>query len=202
MPWYIRGVTAPAVRARTTQEALRFLDHVRPGTTQAVRALVDPASLKVIDETPGTEWIPLEHDRRVPKAILDLLGPSDALAYWRRFLPGHLDSPLLRTITDTAIRLLGHSPATFVRAMPRLFPVLYRDYARARAADHGEDHAELLLDDVHPEVMASEGYLVAFRGLLLGVLDLCGVPGTLDVTTDPHAHVIRFRLRWENRPES
>lgn len=195
-------MTSPAVRARTTQEALRFLDHFRPGTTEAVRALVDPASLRVIDETPGTEWIPLEHDRHVSAAVFDRLGPTDALAYWRRFLPGHLDSPLLRTITDTAIRLLGLSPATFVRAMPRLFPLVYRDYARARAADHGADYAELLLDDVHPDVMVHEGYLASFRGFLLGFLDLCGVAGDLDVTTEPSTHVIRFRLRWENRQET
>ena len=188
-------VDGPAVRARSTQDALAYADQFSPGATAKIRELIPPESLRVIDQATRTGWIPVEHDRHVPASTIEVLGEARAVECWREFLRSHLKAPLFRTVIDASIRLFGLSPATLAKITPRIFPLAYKDFCVVRSRAE-EDMAELVLDEVHPEVADVAAYPVSFRAFFYGFLDICGVDGTVEVRPEPERDVIRARLHW------
>jgi hypothetical protein len=189
----------PATRARSGQDALAYLDRFRPGLTQEVRSRIPPESLKVIDETPPLGWVPLQHDKHNSAATVEVLGEEDAVACWRKFLASHLEAPLFRTIVDATIRVFGLAPAPIVRFTPRVWPLVYRDFCIPRVIRAEPSTAELLLDDLHPDVAQWRPYLVSFRAFFLGFYELCSVDGEVALELDEKRRAARVDFRWTPR---
>lgn len=84
----------PATRAGSARETLAALEALAPGTERRVRDRIPPESLEVIDQTSRMGWIPIEHDKWIPWAIVEELGEAEASAYFRRFFAKHRNAPL------------------------------------------------------------------------------------------------------------
>lgn len=186
----------PAVRARSAQDAMAYLDSFRPGSLEAVRAAIPEGALAIIEDSPRTSWLSVEHDRHLPRAIVSVLGEDDATAMWRAFVGSHVQSPLLRSLLDGATRLLGFSPGTLVWMVPKAWGQVYREFCTPKVIERDDHHATLALEDIAPEVLAEPAYLICFRAVILGFFDIAGVEGELDWDVDRQERRTVARLRW------
>src|SRR4051794_9369406 len=64
--------TEPAIRASAVRDTLAFLDTFEPGSRQRVLDAVPAASREVIEQTPGSSWISIEHDHWTIDAMIDI----------------------------------------------------------------------------------------------------------------------------------
>lgn len=186
---------APAVRARAVQDALAQLDGFKRGATEAARRMVPEESLQVIDGSRATDWIPLEHDRHVPAAIVETLG-ADADPYFRSVLTRQLDAPLLRSTWTATQRLLGLSPAALFYAVPLGWPVIYRDFGSIRIQPHKARSAGLRMSQVAPGVFEYPAYLASFKGFFGGFLDVCKRDGEVELSARPDERTVDITVRW------
>jgi hypothetical protein len=187
---------SPAVRARSAQEFAAYLDVIEPGLTEALRARIPSDSLAFIDNALPNAWIPVEHDRHIVKNTVDLLGPKRAEQAWTSFLTRHVQTPLFGPLVKASVRLFGLSPGTFVRIYPRAWKQGYRNLSDLKIrALHGEG-AELVLENIHPEIWRCQAYFVCWRGLLNGVFTLAMTPGELEFVLDRDNRSIQAELRW------
>lgn len=191
----MRDVRAPAVRARAVQDALGQLDLFEAGATEAARRLVPEPSLRIIDTSRATDWIPIEHDRHVPTAIVETLGPR-ADAYFRSVLTRQLDAPLLRSTWTATQRLLGLSPAALFYAVPLGWPIIYRDFGSIRILPHKAHAAGLRLTKVAPGVFEHRAYLRSFKGFFGAFLDVCNREGKVEVSAQPDSATVEITLHW------
>jgi hypothetical protein len=175
---------------------MAYLDVFRPGSLERVRAAMPEASRAIVEESPRTSWVPIEHDRHLPRAIVEVLGEEAATEMWRAFVGSHVQSPLLRSLLDGATRLLGFSPGTLVWMVPKAWGQVYRDFCTPKVTERDDHHATLAFEDMAPEVLAEPAYLICFRAVILGFFDIAGVEGELDWDVDPIARRAVARLRW------
>lgn len=190
------GSKRPAVRARSARDALHYLDRYRPGATQEARGHIPPESLRIIEESASTAWIPIEHDRHVPRSVVAVFGEQEAVRCFAEFLPSHLESPLLRSILHGTRRMFGLSPGSFVGVAPRAWQLVYRDCMTLRVLDRGRNGAVLAMEDIAPEIMAESAYFISFEGFFSGFFGLCGVEGEVELTVESARNEAVIRFYW------
>jgi hypothetical protein len=189
---------SPACRARSSQDTLAYLDKFRPGATLEVRKSLPEAVLEVIDSTVKTGWIPIEIDAAMGHAILELLGPDEARRFWTRFTTHHVESPLLAGPVRTALKLLGATPASLIKWMPRVFPTIFRDVFDIEIKQLNAQSAWLEFH-VHSEVFWSEPvYALVLESTIHGFYEITRVTGSVSVSRDDEARCIDLRASWRS----
>jgi hypothetical protein len=188
---------SPACRARSSQDTLAYLDRFRAGATLEVRRRLPDAVLEVIDSTMKTGWIPIEVDAAMGHAILELLGPQEARRFWTRFTTHHVESPLLAGPVRAALKLLGATPASLIKWMPRVFPTVFRDVFDIEIKQLDPQSAWLEFH-VHSEVFWNEPvYALVLESTLHGFYEITRVAGSVRVSRDDPARIIHLRASWE-----
>lgn len=163
-----------------------------------VRALVPAESMAFIDAQSTNAWVPIEHDRWLPRAIVAAYGHDGAFELWRSFIPSHVDSPLLGTMFNAAVRMFGVNPGIVAWLVPKGFNNVYRDFATPRMIERGEGVAKFVLADIHPEVWAVSEYLLCLHAIVQGLVDTTsrGRPVELSVELSETERSMAFDIRW------
>lgn len=186
----------PAVRARSAQDWLDYLDRLEPGLRSRVVEAMPEASRRIILEAPKTEWIELEHDRYVPWATIEVMGEDAAVAGWRSFLKSHVEAPLFKTLVDSMVRLFGLTPSTFAKLLPRAWNQSYRDCCEVKVMDAGDSHAHVAFLNVAPGIMEWDPYPISWRGVLLGAYEISGFEGEVEMSVNRELSRIDAHWNW------
>ena len=191
-------MSSPAIRARSAQEALVYAESWKPDMIGRVRALVPADSMALIDGLSTNAWLSVEHDRRLPRAIVAVYGRDDAFDLWRSFIPSHVESPLLGTMFNAAVRMFGVNPGIVAWLVPKGFGNVYRDFATPRLIERGDGIARFALDDIHPQVWAVSEYLLCLHAIVQGLVDATsrGRPVELSVELSERDRSMTFDIRW------
>jgi hypothetical protein len=162
----------PAARASSARDMLVTIDAALPGTRDAVRALIPPASLRVIDDAAGSSWLDVEHHHWLVDGTLEVLGVEQAVASWRAGMTAVFQRPLHKAYVSAAVRLFFGQPGRVIALIPRGWPLAYRNFCAPTFQRTGDREAEVRFDDVAPEAFASPGYLHSWRAICHGIFDL------------------------------
>ena len=187
----------PRVRAQATQDTLASFSELIDNGRERLVARMPADALAQIDSTPSTGWVPIDVDRHVPAMVVAELGQDGAYAFFRAHCRRQLEiSPLLKSTIAATVRLFGLTPASLARAAPVGWDVIFRDFCRVRSTQRGSDSTCVMLENVAAQVFETPEYVDAFRGLIAGFTDFCGVTGDAEATANEQAHTIEIALRW------
>ena len=191
-------MASPAIRARSAQDALVYAERFAPDMEGRVRALVPADSMAFIDGLSTNAWLPVEHDRWLPRAIVGVYGREGAFEVWRSFIPSHVESPLLGPMFKTACRIFGVNPGTVAWLVPKGFGNVYRDVATPRLVERRDGFAEFALEDIHPDVCAVPEYILCFHATFQGLVDVTsrGAGSELEAEFSPDERRMLFRVTW------
>jgi hypothetical protein len=151
---------------------LVIIDRHRPGTRDAVRALVPPRALEQIDAAAGSSWLAVEHHHWLVDGTLAVLGVDQAVACWRAGMTDVLQRPLHKPFVDAAVRLFFGEPGRVLQLIPRGWGLAYRDFSTVSFHRLEALRAEVRFEDVAPEAFASPGYLHSWHAICQGIFDL------------------------------
>src|SRR5512145_1370651 len=106
-------VHGPAVRARHMKSLLEAIELLPPGEAERVRVLVpDPLVRSVADAT-SIDWLPLEANLVVTRAVHGGLGDARFYRFFRDQLVEAFSGPLLRVIVEAALRVFRVDATSF-----------------------------------------------------------------------------------------
>lgn len=176
--------------------SVALLDEFRPGATAAVTARVPPEALRMCLDCPEDTFVSAEHHHHIPRAILDELGPLDGHAFFRFSVARHLRSSHWAWLLRAVDRFFGVSPGRFVHAVPRGFPMVYRDFGRAEVVEVVPQHAILDVLECHPCVFEWPEYVESWRGFVAGFFDVTHHDGEATAQVDPDQRRVRYHLCW------
>lgn len=184
------------VRTKGIGVSLALLDTFRPGATAATKARVPPESLDACLNLSDGTFVGAEHHHHIPRAIIDELGPQDAQAFFRFSVAHHLRAPHWDWIVKAVDRFFGLDPGRFVRAVPRGFPVVYRDFGLARVSEAGPQSATLDIEECHPCVFEWPEYPESWQGFVGGFCDVTHYEGHVEAILEPARERVRYRIVW------
>ena len=186
----------PRILAGFVQGTLAGLE---PASARRVRARLAAETLEVLERSSRLAWLPIEIDVELTHAIYLEFGAGRAHELFRRNLSAALDSPILRSFAQGALRLFGASPERVFGWAPRAYAQIYRDSGAMRFRAEGPGVARLELSELPPVIASSRNYLDGVAGSIAAGFDLMGVKGEVAIERfDPVRRSACFRLEWED----
>jgi hypothetical protein len=189
-----------AVRARHMQEWLENMAREDdPGRSHFFAAL--PGDVKrAIEAAARMDWLPAGFHALFADLVAGAFGPVRSHEYYRRAFAGALRGPFWDPIVRTGMRLLGLSPATFLRWASRGWESSFRNCGRLHGEALGPLRGRLLYEDLPPVLTASEPWLDSSQGSVYGVFDLCEVTGVVRLDKSHRAQGrLELELEWTPR---
>lgn len=173
-----------------------------PTIAARVRARLAPGTLTALERSSRVSWLPVEIDVELTHAIYAELGAGPAHEMFRRNLSAALDTPILRSLAQGALRLFGTSPARLFGWAPKVYAQIYRDAGAMRFESDGPGSARLELSHLPPAIAGSREYLDGLAGAIAAGFDLMELKGEARIERlDPSAQRACFRLAWEEEDD-
>jgi hypothetical protein len=186
----------PRILAGFVQGTLAGLE---PASALRVRARLAPETLALLERSSRLAWLPIEVDVELTHAIYRELGSGPAHELFRRNLAAALDSPILRSFAQGALRLFGASPERVFAWAPRVYAQIFRDSGAMRFQPEQPGVARLELSELPPAIASSRDYLDGVAGSISAGFDLMGLKGEVEIERfDPVQRRACFRLDWED----
>jgi hypothetical protein len=186
----------PLVRARHLKSVLAAMDRLRE--RDAVRARLPASMPERVEAAHGSDWLPIEHDLAFARALHAVLGKRELDVFNRRMLVASFQGPLLRTLVQTAVELLGVDPGAWARWIPKGWRLVFRDCGTWTIDRIGPREVVLRLSDL-PAVCAEDPVWPGSVGSSLSsILDLADARGDLALdSVDAAARTATYTMRWE-----
>jgi hypothetical protein len=188
----------PAIRASAVRDTLAFLDKFEPDLRRRVMERVPAASREVIKNTPGSSWIPIEHDHFTIDAIIELLGTERAIHCWRDSVADLVDRPLLRNFVSGMVKVLGRSPTSVVRLFAKGWPLVYQDLCVPKLIATPDGQPTIRFDEIAPEIRRYSSYLHSWNGACQGFAHVAKVKGDVHFTVAPDFAWAEAKFFWHD----
>lgn len=190
----------PLVRARLCQEWLTLVGlEEEPYRGRFFARLTDEIRVK-IEGASRVGWLPLPIHVHLAEVMLAAFGTVRAHDYYRRAFVSTLDGPLLRPLVRTGARVLGLSPASFVRWASRGYAASYRNVGELSGEVVAPDRARLVFRDLPAVCTASDAWLTSAQGSAYGVYDVLQISGVVRLDTRDRARGgMVLELEWTDR---
>jgi hypothetical protein len=173
--------TEPLVRARHCQEWLVQVSQEDEPWRSRFEARLPTQTRDTIVGAARTAWLPMQIHVTLADVLEEAFGIVRAHQYYRRAFAASLRGPLLGPLMHTAVRILGLSPATFVRWAPRGWDAAFKDAGSIVGEVLGPNHARILYRDLPATCTASDAWLKSAQGSAYGALDVLRTQGVIRV---------------------
>ncbi len=172
---------APAVRVSHLLDDLRSLSALGAVNEARVRALLDPASVKTIEESVRTGHLPLALNIELAEAVHRVAGEAGSRRWGTASFVASLEGffkPLLVGLT----RLVAPSPTLMFKTFPQGWATTYRGCGEFVVSQPAPGQTRLVGRGLAP-AMLCPAYLAAVCGTLAGAFEVSSYTGT--VTLEP-----------------
>ena len=187
-----------AVRARHMKTLVAGVDALPAADAAAVRARVGPAALAQIADSAGPEWLPLELNAALTRALHDALGVQRSAMFFRARLGEALRAPLFKAVHDGAVALFGLDPSSWLKLVPRGWELVFRGCGAWSKPQHtAPGVAEIELRELPPLMTSDRVWPVSVAASLSALVDAGKAQGAMELTGfDAKAGRASYVLRW------
>lgn len=193
----MRPGQASQLRAAHTRGTIHVLQLLEPGRLPEVLARLDPATLRALEEAPGSARTPAAWDVALVRAQVEVLGLDAMRRVARAAMVDALSGPQLGALLTGALRLFGATPAGLYRWAGRAWGHVTSGCGDLRVERAEGQEAWLVISGMPPELAHPE-WLEAVAATMEAVFDVCRVDG--EVAVSPRSDGGRFHARWRPRP--
>lgn len=188
------------MRAAHIRENLELLSLFDPEIAGQIRDELGAQTIETIEHARRVAWLPLQLDVDL-SALVHLHTGRDGLRRWSQFaLKNTLQTPLLNGFLAAGFRLLGSSPTTIIKLLPRGFSQIYRNCGKLVVADVRDSGCALRGEGLAGVMLADEPYMLGVGDAFLVPLELLGFSADFDVETSPKSFA--WHIRWSRAAES
>ncbi len=167
------------------------------GGGAAARALVRPALLAQIEQSSGIDWLPIESNLIVTRALHEVLSPGAFHLFYRDHLLESFQGPLLKTMVDTAMRIFGIDPASWARWVPKGWALIFKDTGAWSVVRVEPGHVTMRLEGLPDACIRDRVWLSSVASSLSAIIELAKAKGGFDLTdVDLVAVRATYAMRW------
>jgi hypothetical protein len=145
-----------------------------------------PGDREAIEGASRVAWVPVDLHVRLSEVLHDAFGAARAHEYYRRAFARSLREPPFDALVRTGLRVLGVTPASFLRWAARGWQLSFRDSGDVHGEVLGENSGRLVYRDL-PVCTASDPWLDSAQGSAYGVFDLVKVAGVVRIDKSARA---------------
>ena len=164
------------------------------------RAALSPELLRAIEQAGTLTWLPVSISADASSALVDTVGPARAHEIYASAMTRMFATERWRPLVETGVRLLGFSPAAFVRWTKRGWSGMYRNCGEVSGHVLEDRRARITYDGLPPEVLRSAAWTESLASSWYGIFAFCAVRGAAAVDKRRQAEgCLTVELRWTER---
>jgi hypothetical protein len=187
----------PAVRARFCQEWLALIAKEEDPYRARFFERLTPEMRAQIDGASRVAWLPIALHVRMADIQLESFGVARAHDYYRRAFVSAIEGPVFASLFVTAARVIGLSPASFVRWASRGYEAAFRNVGRLEGEVLGPGLGRLTFHELPPVCTASDAWVMSTQGSTYGVYDILKTKGVVRLDTRARAQgKMVLELEW------
>ena len=187
------------IRARHVQTVLANIDRLPEPTRAAVVSALGHAVATSVEGATGLEWLPVEIDIALTHALHQGLGPSQFERFYRALFIEVFRGPVFRSFTQATRAVFGLDPAGWLRWLPEMWNVVFRNCGQWTVTPAGPGLATLILSDLPHASVVDDVWPTAVAAALSATLDIAGMQGGIDVVrVDAEQRQASFEMRWRD----
>jgi len=192
--------TGPLTRARHLRSILDQVRELPEPSRSKVLAAVGAGVVQQVDDSAATDWLPFQVDLDVTRAVEQALGPEGKHAFFQRHQLASFQSPLFKTLVDSATTIFGLDPGSWARWIPRGWGMVFRECGQW-VIDRSEPGAvDLALVAPPPGALDDEGWLRSLASSFSSFLVVAKCEGEFALDhVDRARDAACYRLRWKGR---
>ncbi len=176
-------------------DAIARLD---PDEARRVRALVPDAIVRAVDDATSIDWLPLDANLVVTRALHDGLGDARFYRFFRDQLVDAFSGPLLRVIVEAALRVFRVDATAFATWVGRGWGLVFRDCGAWTVERAGPGIARLRIEALPAACLQDEVWLRSVSHSLDAFWVLARTQGECAYAgRDLARGVASYELRWK-----
>jgi hypothetical protein len=190
----------PLVRARFCQEWLTQVEAEEDPYRARFFAHLPRELRERIEGASRVAWLPMAIHVHLAEIQLETFGSVRAHEYYRHAFTASVKGPILGPLVTTGARLLGLSPASFVRWASRGYAAAYKDAGELHGEVLGSNHARLVFSHLPAICTTSDAWMMSSQGSTYGMYDVLGIEGVVRLDTRGRAEgKAVLDLEWSDR---
>jgi len=188
----------PAVRARHMKNLLATIERLPPDERERVLMLVpEPVVGEVADAT-GVDWLPLEANLVVTRAVHGGLGDARFYRFFRDQLLEAFSGPLLGIVVEAALRVFRVDATSFTSWVGRGWGLIFRECGEWTVERAGAGTARLRIESLPAACVHDEVWLRSVSHSLDAFWVLAKTEGQCTCVGRELARgVATYELRWK-----
>lgn len=187
----------PSLRARYLQ---RWLQNVavqeEPWRGRFFAAVPVPVRAEIERALPN-DWLPVEHHVTLAVVLYEAFGPARAHDYYRRDFVASLARPPFASLVKTGARVLGMTPASFLRWSGRVYENIFQECGSLHGEVIAPGLGKLVYERLPAVVAASDPWFASAQGSMYGIFDFVGKSGVVRLDKSRRAEGrLELVLEW------
>jgi hypothetical protein len=188
----------PAVRARHMKNLLASIERLPPDESERVKALVPEELVRTVADATSVDWLPLEVNLSVTRALHAGLGQARFYRFFRDQLTEAFSGPLLRVIVEAALRVFRVDATSFTSWVGRGWGLIFRECGAWTVEGAGPGMARLRIEELPDACVEDEVWLRSVAHSLDAFWVLARTQGECALLArDPARRTASYELRWK-----
>lgn len=185
----------PRMRASYIKDNLSALGSFGADVERQVRSAI-PDTVTEIERAARVDWLPIDVDVALTRAVHQLKGTPGVRDWSRRSLLSAVEGPMLRPIVRAVVALFGLTPATVLRRAPMAWQQIYQDCGLLVCEPVSPHEMRLRVEGARGPFLNDGAYVEGTCGTFEGAVDLGGARGVVHAHMDPGAGRVEFTVTW------
>jgi hypothetical protein len=188
----------PAVRARHMKNLLASIEQLPAADRERVLMLVPEALVREVADATGVDWLPLDANLVVTRAVHGGLGDARFHRFFRDQLVEAFSGALLRVVVDAALRVFRVDAKSFTGWVGRGWGLIFRECGEWTVERAGPGMARLRIEALPAACVHDEVWLRSVAHSLDAFWVLAKTEGACACVGRELARgVATYELRWK-----
>jgi len=171
----------PEGRAAQLRQTWECLKQRSDGVAERFAARVGQATIHELETAPSKSWLPVEYDVLMVEEVFATSGQQGLVELTQCSITQTIDTPVLQTFLQEALRVFGPGQGTVMRAATRVYEHLYRNCGVWR---FDEVDGTIAHDGAPESILSSEAYIEVLGHALQAVVEKLTGSGSVSVTRE------------------
>jgi hypothetical protein len=187
----VRRVDSPAIKNIWARVAMRRIRAQPPADRLALLERIDRTTQNQISRTRSDEWLPVAAAVTVSDALVEVLGPKRAVAFWSDVVYDSWVGGLLEPLVNN----MGSDPLGLIALAPAAWSLSAQHCGEVVVVGDSSGRVRLEARNLPPEVRDSPGIQAMYAGALEAMLAFSKLAAKVEVDasgTGPIAFHLQF----------